>query len=249
MGVVEELVGSLQGVETILQFAIILCRIVPVVSLSALFGGKTPTLAKSALALTLALFCLPQATRQVEYWMIIQEVIVGITLALLFNVPFYIAEMSGVYIDFLRGSFAMTMINPLSQAQSSPIGLLQMAIMLAIAFQPEVFGLFLEALYRSYLVVPIGMGVCKRFLIGGIVARVVAIGLQIAAPTLVGILMAECFLGVANRLAPQVQIAFLGLAIKSLVGLGMMYLSCPLIIRELNKQLITWISEIDLWLQ
>ena len=65
--------------------------------------------------------------------------------------------------------------------------------------------------------------------------QIITIAIQLAAPALVAILMAEMFLGIANRLAPQVQIAFLGMSIKSLLGLGLPLCRMVLHLKTIHK--------------
>ena len=59
---------------------------------------------------------------------------------------------------------------------------------------------------------------------------------QLASPSLIIILMTDFFLGIANRLAPQVQIIFLGLGLKA----GM-----PLIVIALGWSLFLEVSTIE----
>ena len=75
-----------------------------------------------------------------------------------------------------------------------------------------------------------------------IVNEIVTIAIQMAAPSLVAILMAEMFLGIANRLAPQVQIAFLGMSIKSLLGLALLWAAWFFILKQFTKQSYSWIE-------
>ena len=68
--------------------------------------------------------------------------------------------------------------------------------------------------------------------------------IQLAAPAILAILMTELFLGIANRLAPQVQIAFLGMSLKSLAGLALLAIAWFFILKQLGIQSTTWIKEI-----
>jgi type III secretory pathway component EscT len=56
--------------------------------------------------------------------------------------------------------------------------------------------------------------------------------------------MTETFLGIANRLAPQVQIAFLGMSLKSLVGLGILCLAWFFILKQMNKLMFAWLEKL-----
>lgn len=57
--------------------------------------------------------------------------------------------------------------------------------------------------------------------------------------------MAEIFLGIANRLAPRVQIAFLGMSLKSLLGLALLFVAWFFILKQLVKQTELWLKTID----
>ena len=57
--------------------------------------------------------------------------------------------------------------------------------------------------------------------------------------------MAEMFLGIANRLAPQVQIVFLGISLKSWIGLGMLALAWYYIIQQFSKESEIWLNTIE----
>ena len=64
--------------------------------------------------------------------------------------------------------------------------------------------------------------------------------IQLAAPSLIGILLMDMFLGIANRLAPQVQIVFLGVSLKSWVGIALLAASWFLVIQVMGKEAIAW---------
>ena len=74
---------------------------------------------------------------------------------------------------------------------------------------------------------------------------VLSMSIQLAAPPLIGVIMAEMFLGIANRLAPQVQIAFLGMSIKSLLGLALLWAAWYFILKQFTKQTHDWLGVIN----
>ena len=69
--------------------------------------------------------------------------------------------------------------------------------------------------------------------------------IQLGAPAIIGILMAEMFLGIANRLAPQVQIVFLGIPLKSWVGLAMLAIAWYYILQQLSKESDIWLKVVE----
>ena len=69
--------------------------------------------------------------------------------------------------------------------------------------------------------------------------------IQLSAPALIGIFVSDMFLGIANRLAPQVQIVFLGISLKSWVGIALMTVAWTLVIKVIGKESIEWVKLIQ----
>ena len=65
-----------------------------------------------------------------------------------------------------------------------------------------------------------------------LMGKVMILSTQLAAPALIIILMTDFFLGIANRLAPQVQITFLGMPLKSLLGLAIVFFGWQLLTQQ-----------------
>jgi len=74
----------------------------------------------------------------------------------------------------------------------------------------------------------------------GAIAKMFTLSVQLAAPPLIGIVLADMFLGIANRLAPQVQIVFLGIPLKSWVGLAILAAAWSLILSVMSKNAMDW---------
>ena len=74
---------------------------------------------------------------------------------------------------------------------------------------------------------------------------VITITLQLSAPSIIGMLLADLFLGIANRMAPQVQISFLLWSMKAYVGLGLLWLGWWFILKQLDIQGLQWIQMIQ----
>ena len=144
--------------------------------------------------------------------------------------------------------------DPSMQTQTSPIGILYNYLLIVIFFQIDGPFLFFDALMRSYELIPPGAGINPAFLGSktafwklcfDIINQIVTIAIQLASPAIVAILMAEMFLGIANRLAPQVQIAFLGMSIKSLLGLALLFTAWFFILKQFTKMGYSWLEMVN----
>lgn len=238
-------------------------RIAPIVAFAPFLGGKLPNTVKVGLSLAVTAIMLPTIALTSHQTMslntifigyALKEVLIGVILAILCTIPFYIANMSGTLIDFMRGSQSLMVHDPLVQTQASSIGLLYNYILIVIFFQINGHTLFLNGVLDSYQILPADQGLSASFfhannpiwkMIMEIGTKTLAISIQLAAPSLIAVLMTEVFLGIANRLAPQVQIAFLGMPIKSLVGLAVLYAAWFYILQQLAKQSLEWMALIN----
>ena len=233
----------------------------PIVAIAPFFGSKLPGPVKAGVAISLTLIMLPQIIftahaplgfNIIYVGMVFKELLMGMLLAFLASIPFYMAQSAGVLIDFLRGSSALMVQDPVMQTQASPIGLLYNYVLIVIFYQIGGPFYFLEGVVDSYHLIPADGVIHPIFFTHNhpfwnslmqLLTQFTAISIQLAAPSLVAILMAEMFLGIANRLAPQVQIAFLGMSIKSLVGLALLCAGWFVILQQMGKQSILWLQQ------
>lgn len=244
-------------------FFLSLMRIVPIVALVSFLGSRLPGGVKMGLAIALSVIMLPSIMLTITHPLdfniafigySLKEVFVGMIIGMLASMPFYIAEASGILIDYVRGSSSLQVQDPLLQTQTSPIGVLLNYISVVLFFDINGHFYFLNGLLESYSLLPIDSYIPTAFFslaqpfwktILGLVNTFVAISIQLAAPALVAVLMAEMFLGIANRLAPQVQIAFLGMSFKSLLGLILLWAGWFFILEQMAKISLQWLQKID----
>ena len=258
-------IPGIPPISVLSLFFLALMRIAPVVATAPFLGAKLPSGVKIGLAISIAAVMLPHlliasktqlVTFNVQFaGYCLKEIFVGMCIAILVNIPFYVVQSSGILIDFLRGSSALQIQDPLMQTQSSSIGQLYNYIFIVIFYQIGGVFAFLEGFLNSYTFIPANSLIPATFFylhlpfwqfILGLLTKFLALSIQLAAPSIVAILMAEMFLGIANRLAPQVQIAFLGMSLKSLTGLALLWAGWFFILQQLGKQSLIWLDSLNL---
>jgi type III secretion protein T len=248
-------------------FLLGLMRMAPIVAIAPFLGAKLPGSVKMALAIGLTAVILPHlvttTTETLSFNLdfigySLKELLMGMIIAMLATIPFYMAQSAGVLIDFLRGSSALMVTDPFMQSQVSSIGVLYNYVLVVLFFQLNGPFIFLDAVYQSYNIIPADGFIHSAFfyantpfwkIITHLLTDFMAISIQLAAPSLLAILMAEMFLGIANRLAPQVQIAFLGMSIKSLLGIALLWAGWFFILQQMGKQSLLWLKELEKILQ
>jgi type III secretion protein T len=241
-----------------------LMRIAPIVAFAPFLGSRLPGGVKIGTAIAITAVMLPHLIASAKTPIVtydalfagycLKELFIGTIIAFIVSIPFYIAQSSGVLIDFLRGSSALQVQDPIMQSQSSSIGQLYNYVFIVLFYDIGGPFIFFEGVLNSYSIIPADSFIPVAFFslqlpfwqfMIGIMTKFLALSLQLAAPSLVAILMAEMFLGIANRLAPQVQIAFLGMALKSFIGLALLWAGWYFILQQLGKQSIIWLQTMN----
>jgi type III secretion protein T len=256
---------SIKGMTPIALLAIAflgLLRIAPIVSVAPFLGSKLPGGAKMGLAMILTIILLPQmilsSKTNLSFDMAfigysLKELLIGSIFAVLAAIPFYIVQSTGVLIDFQRGSSAMQTTDPMLQSQVSPIGVLYNYILVVIFFTIGGHVYFVEMLMQSFAIVPVDGFISDSFfqantpfwmMMMQLLTQFTLLTVQFSAPALVAILMADLFLGIANRLAPSVQIAFLGMSIKSLLGLILLWASWFFVLQQMQNKTIDFYRQL-----
>lgn len=249
-------------------FFLTLARMIPIMVFAPFLGGKNlPAPIRLMAATALVLLFLPAnlalIQRQIPYdlvWigLMLKELLIGTVFAFLSMIPFFLVQMSGTLIDHSRGSSALQVSDPTTQSQTSPIGILFNYVLIALFFALNGPFIFFDAIGQSFTAFPVDQLVSRNVFdssgvywkqTASLLSWIFDLSVRIAAPALIGILLTDLFLGIANRLAPQVQIVFLGISLKSWVGIALLTAAWGLIIKVMGKESIIWFKLITKWIQ
>ena len=244
-------------------FFLFLARFLPIIQLSPFLGSKIlPNPVKLCLAMSLFVVFLPKLLTVTStaigfnlttVMLIGKELFVGFVIGYIVSIPFIIVQSAGIIIDHQRGGAALMVNDPTIQNQSSPLGTLFNYVLIFVFFQVDAPFLFMDTIMYSYDVIPPDQFFSDKFfkldtpfwqMQLGILGEVMKIGIQLATPALLIMLMTDLFLGIANRLAPQVQITFLGMSLKSLLGLLLVTLGWNLLVGQFQKQSLYWVHQV-----
>ena len=181
----------------------------------------------------------------------IKEMFIGLLIGNLMSLPFVIAHTAGMLIDHQRGGASLMVNDPTIQNQSSPLGTMFNMVLIYVFFVIDGPFLFIDAILTSYDMVPPDQFISHYFFslkstsavhMIKLLNQVMIMAVQLATPALITILMTDSFLGLANRLAPQVQITFLGLPLKSLLALTVICLGWNLIVKQMIFNSRYWLE-------
>ena len=179
-----------------------------------------------------------------NYWMFsflaLKEAVIGFLLGYFAAVPFWIAENVGNFIDNQRGATMGEVYSPLSGAQVSTTGIFFTQLVSTIFFVGGAVLVFLGALYSSYSIWPVfqasaagtplpafSPGAAEQML--GSLDEMLKATVVISAPVIIVMFLATVGLGLVNRTAPQLNVFFLSMPVKSALGIAMLIVYLPFI--------------------
>lgn len=238
-------------------------RFLPIIAQSPFFGARVmPNPVKIAFTLTLFVIFLPQLLFLIKkpipfeslmLVLFVKELFIGTLIGFIMGIFFAVVQAAGMIIDHQRGGASLMVNDPTIQNQSSPLGTLFNMVLIVIFFMIDGPFLFIDAIIKSYEQLPPDKFLNPVFfdktspfwlVMIQLFNQVMVLSIQICAPALIAILMTDVFLGIANRLAPQVQITFLGMPLKSLLGLTVVCFGWTLMTAEFAKQALLWLRQV-----
>lgn len=154
--------------------------------------------------------------------LVIKEMVVGALIGLVFGVPFWAAEVAGDLVDLQRGSTMSQLLDPLAAGESSVTATLLTVCLIALFFMSGGFMFLLDGFYRSYELWPAASFMpvlnANAFVsVLHVMDRIMQIGVVIIAPLVIAILIADIMLAFLSRMAPQLHVFDLSLAVKNLL--------------------------------
>jgi flagellar biosynthetic protein FliR len=152
----------------------------------------------------------------------LKELAVGVLLGLAIQFVFEASQFAGQILGVQLGFSLVHVLDPQSQADTPVLAMLQQTIVLLLFLALDVHHHLLRGLVRSFSYLPpgdfvlTGMAVSELFhMAGGLFIS----GVQIAAPALTATMLADLALGFVGKMSPQLPVLFVGLSVKSVLGL------------------------------
>jgi len=249
--------------DTVLAvFFLSLARMIPIVALAPFFGARIlPHSVKFILCLCLVVVVIPKVMLSISsplpfnltlMMLFGKEIMIGIIIGFFVTLPFLILSSSGVLIDHQRGAASLLVNDPTIQNQSSPLGTLFNLVLICIFFAADGPFYVIDTIFSSYDLVPVDKFLSPLFFIQESPLRervthslqtFATLSIQFAMPGLLIMLMTDSFLGIINRLAPQIQITFLGMGLKSWLAIFIVCLSWSPLVDQMGKQITIWLHE------
>ncbi|MGM0378538.1 MAG: flagellar biosynthetic protein FliR [Bacillota bacterium] len=150
------------------------------------------------------------------------EVLNGLLLGFVVDLSFGFVYIAGLLVDRNIGFAMVSVVNPQSEAQIPVTANMYFLFLMLMFFTVNIHHRLIEALYKSYEVLPIGKLLFNfktvDFLFR-IIGNVFVVGVQIAAPFILTILITNLILGLLSKAMPGMNVFLVGLPLKVFVGL------------------------------
>ncbi len=219
-------------------FLVIVVRILGVMAFAPIFGNRPVTRRARifiALAVSFAIFtAYPYVPlRYTTFWgysfILLKDLLVGLTIGFMSNITLTIIQMAGQFIDRELGfsmvsNFDQT-FNTETTITAEFYNMLIMVIMLGFDMQYFV----LSALSDSFELIPIGntsidTGILYETMIHYLVSYFV-IAVRISLPVQISIMLLNVVLGVLAKTAPQMNMFVIGIQLKIFVGFAILFVT------------------------
>lgn len=234
-----ELVEQLQS-GAILPFMLVLARISGLFLMAPVFSSRViPVRVKLLVALAVAFAATPVAAHGREIaqlepvqlaLLVLKEVVVGLAISFSVAVVFAAISLAGALIDLSVGFSFANVADPLQNTQISVIGQWYSLVASAVFLTVGGHVLLVASLVRSFDVVPIDRMPDFGDLAAGVLASATglfAVGLQIAAPILVTLLVTDIAIGFLARTSPQMNVFGVELPVKVGAMFALMIVTAP----------------------
>ena len=243
-----------------LSFLLTLVRISLLLFLLPFFGGKgLPRMVKAALCLVLALGLWPALSFPGRLMpgnllevglMLLGELILGLILGLLVRIVFAAIQTAGQIIGFQMGFAMMNVVDPMSGVSITLTAQFLYLMTLLIFLSLNGHLLMLQGLSQSFHLVPPGGLLINPTVTQEVLSfssQIFVLAVKVAAPIMVAEFLVSLGLGIVARVAPQVNVLFVGFPIKIAVGfafMGILLSIVHLVLQEFLGNLETMYSVI-----
>jgi flagellar biosynthesis protein FliR len=253
---------QVDATKAIVAFSLIMARVMAIVVLVPYLGGKNaPPEVKMGIGVTLTMILWPTVLANVTgdlplsplgfVAMMLKETFIGLAIGFVAAEIFYTVELSGQLIDMLRGANQIQTMVPQITERSSAFGNLQYQMLIALFLSLDLHHVFINALFESYVAVPINEfpRMSAGFwpfvdLMMRITADVLLIAVTLAMPVGIVCLIVETAFGLLNRVAPQINAYFMAFPAKVMAGCMVYFLAASMIVEEMMKYAVGMLERV-----
>jgi flagellar biosynthetic protein FliR len=213
----------------LVRIGLVLARAGMVVMTVPPFGSlHTPPMVKVGLTLLLTLALAPMVHVPPDLSLaaygstIARELAIGLALSMAVRVTVAGAEFGGYLAGLQMGFGYVSLIDPASGARNQIMSLLYGNLAVMALLLTDGHHVVLRTLASSYRTLPLGSFAISSGVLaasGRMLGLVLLLGVQLAAPVIIALLLVEVALGLLSRSVPSLNMMTVGFGLRLLVGL------------------------------
>lgn len=223
-------------------FLLILCRITSFIFVCPFFGGRqTPNLIKIGFGLLLstlvygaAPFYPPNYNTLIGYSVIVmKEVITGFLVGYAVQLCQMIVNFAGQIVDMQIGLSMVNLFDPATNNQVTVTGSLYSQVVTVALIISGMYRYILSALIDTFTLIPInGAVIHSDRMLDSIILflrNYIVIGFRISLPIFIITFITNVVLGVLAKVSPQMNMFSVGIQIKIVIGLMVMFVTVSML--------------------
>jgi flagellar biosynthetic protein FliR len=227
--------------KEVIFFALVLSRVAGIFSAIPVFGGRTvPLNIKVIIILMITLVCFPALSITAPQvptdvftlaLLVMREVMVGVTLGFITRIIFSAVEFSGQIIGMQMGFTISSIIDPSQGTQTQIMSVVQTLLATLMFLSMNIHHLFIRTIVDSFRIIPLGGWHLNAEIISFLVkgtSEIFILGIRLAAPVMVALLLTSVTLGIMARAFPQMNIFMVSMPLN--IGIGFIVLGLTLTI-------------------
>ena len=225
----------------VVLFALVLSRVAGIFTAIPVFGGRRlPLRIRVITVVTITLVCFPiLALTPPEMpsdvfalaLLVLRELMIGITLSFITQIIFSAVEFSGHIIGMQMGFTLSSIIDPANGTQTQIMSVMQTLLATLMFLSMNIHHLFIRTIVDSFRIIPLAGWQLNAEMISFLIratSDIFVLGIRLAAPVMVALLLTSVTLGIMARAFPQMNIFMVSLPLN--IGIGFIVLGLTLTI-------------------
>jgi len=225
----------------VIFFMLVLSRVAGIFAALPVFGGHSlPLRIKAITVFMITLVCFPvlsisppQVPSDVFALALLalSELMVGLTLSFITQIIFAAVEFSGQIVGMQMGLTIASIIDPTRGTQTQIMSVVQTLFATLLFLSLNIHHAFISTIIDSFKIIPLGGWRISGELVNFFIIRtsdIFIIGIRLAAPVMVALLLTSVALGIMARAFPQMNVFMMSLPLN--IGLGLIIMGATITI-------------------
>lgn len=167
----------------------------------------------------------------------LSEATLGALMGLSLHAAFAVLQIAGRLLDLQMGFGMATVLDPVTRANAPMVGVALTMVGLSVFFGVDAHHALLQGLAKTAQWIPPGTAwqLPSAAALARVMGSMFTLAVVVMAPALFLLLLLEVVLDYMSRVLPQMNVMFVGMPVKVMVGLGTLAIAAPGMASVLRK--------------